>query len=93
MSSSARPIHGTAQQRSRQEQMPVPAATPPGEYGSKFLFLVWGKALNLFIFKSNLRREENMMKISDYSNAAAHTFSQSTTKPSKCGLSHCWVHE
>ena len=40
MSSSARPIHGTAQQRSRQEQMPVTTATPPGEYGSKFGFLV-----------------------------------------------------
>lgn len=34
VSSSARPIHGTAQQRSRQDQMPVPAATPPGEYGN-----------------------------------------------------------
>lgn len=33
VSSSARPVHGTAQARGRTEQMP--SATPPGEYGSK----------------------------------------------------------
>ncbi|KAK3593299.1 hypothetical protein CHS0354_031358 [Potamilus streckersoni] len=34
-SSSARPIHGTAgQSRVRTDQVPVPAATPPGEYGT-----------------------------------------------------------